>query len=65
MKSGQITKLLMIAVIVSFLLSFLTPGAGAQTYNAIDLGTLPAGSARVHGVNESGQAVGVDRKSVV
>jgi probable HAF family extracellular repeat protein len=58
MKSGQITKLLMIAVIVFFVLSFLTPGAAAQTYTAIDLGTLHAGSARVHGVNQSGQAVG-------
>jgi probable HAF family extracellular repeat protein len=57
MKSGQITKLL-IAVIVFFVLSFLTPGAAAQTYTAIDLGTLHAGSARVHGVNQSGQAVG-------
>jgi probable HAF family extracellular repeat protein len=54
MKSGQITKLLMIAVIVSF----LACGAGAQSYTAIDLGTLHAGSARVHGVNQSGQAVG-------
>jgi probable HAF family extracellular repeat protein len=57
MKSGQIPKLL-IAVIVFFVLSFLTPGAAAQTYTAIDLGTLHAGSARVHGVNQSGQAVG-------
>jgi probable HAF family extracellular repeat protein len=57
MKSGQITKLL-IAVIIFFVLSFLTPGAAAQTYTAIDLGTLHAGSARVHGVNQSGQAVG-------
>jgi probable HAF family extracellular repeat protein len=54
MKSGQITKLLMIAVIVFF----LACGAGAQSYTAIDLGTLHAGSARVHGVNQSGQAVG-------
>jgi probable HAF family extracellular repeat protein len=54
MKSGQITKLLMIVVIVFF----LACGAGAQSYTAIDLGTLHAGSARVHGVNESGQAVG-------
>ena len=54
MKRDQFTKLLMIAIIVSF----LACGAGAQTYYAIDLGTLHAGSARVHGVNESGQAVG-------
>jgi probable HAF family extracellular repeat protein len=58
MKSGQNTKLLMIAVIVSFLASCLTPTAAAQSYTATDLGTLRAGSARVHGVNESGQAVG-------
>ena len=37
---------------------FLVRGAGAQTYTATDLGTLRPGSARVHGVNESGQAVG-------
>ncbi|HXA83460.1 MAG TPA: HAF repeat-containing protein [Candidatus Dormibacteraeota bacterium] len=53
MKSGQTSKLL-IAIIVLF----LTCGAVAQTYNAIDMGTLHAGSARVHGMNESGQAVG-------
>jgi probable HAF family extracellular repeat protein len=57
MKSGLITKLLMIAVI-PFLVSFLATNAAAQSYTAIDLGTLHAGSARVHGVNESGQAVG-------
>lgn len=54
MKSGQITKLLMIAAVVSF----LTISMRAQIYTATDLGTLHAGSARVHGVNESGQAVG-------
>ncbi|MGZ7099787.1 MAG: hypothetical protein ACXVJ8_15025 [Candidatus Angelobacter sp.] len=54
MKSGRTTKLLMIAVIVSF----LACGAAAQTYTATDLGTLRHGSARVHGVNDSGQAVG-------
>jgi len=54
MKGGQTSRLPMIAIIVLF----LTCIAAAQTYNAIDLGTLPAGSARVHGVNESGQAVG-------
>jgi probable HAF family extracellular repeat protein len=36
----------------------LASGAYAQSYTAVDLGTLRAGSARVHGVNESGQAVG-------
>src|SRR6476659_11030881 len=58
MKSGQISKLLVSAAIVSFLAFFFAPIAAAQTYTAIDLGTLHAGSARVHGVNESGQAVG-------
>ena len=58
MKSGQITNLLMIAVIVSFLASCLATSAAAQTYTVTDLGTLHAGSARVHGVNDSGQAVG-------
>src|SRR5579864_6448988 len=57
MKSGSNTKLLMIAVISS-LVSFLATNAVAQSYTAIDLGTLHAGSARIHGVNESGQAVG-------
>jgi probable HAF family extracellular repeat protein len=54
MKNGQTSKLLMIAAMCVF----LACSAGAQTYTAIDLGTLHAGSARVHGVNESGQAVG-------
>jgi len=58
MKSGLNNKLLMIAVIVSFLVSCLASSATAQTYIATDLGTLHAGSARVHGVNDSGQAVG-------
>ncbi len=58
MKSGQISKLLMIAAIVSFLAFCLAPCAAAQSYTAIDLGTLRAGSARIHGINESGQAVG-------
>ncbi len=58
MKIGLTTKLLMIAVIVSFLASCLASSAAAQTYTATDLGTLHAGSARVHGVNNSGQAVG-------
>jgi probable HAF family extracellular repeat protein len=54
MKSGLNTKLLMIAAIVCF----LSGGMRAQTYTVTDLGTLRAGSARIHGVNESGQAVG-------
>ena len=54
MKSGLNTKLLMIAAIVCF----LSLGMQAQTYTVTDLGTLRAGSARIHGVNESGQAVG-------
>jgi probable HAF family extracellular repeat protein len=58
MKNGQNTKMLMIAVMVSFLVSCLTTGAAAQTYTVTDLGTLHAGSARVHGVNETGQVVG-------
>ncbi|HLK07209.1 MAG TPA: DUF3466 family protein [Candidatus Angelobacter sp.] len=58
MKSGLNTKLLMIAAIVAFLASCLAPGASAQTYTAVDLGTLHPGSARIHGVNDSGQAVG-------
>jgi probable HAF family extracellular repeat protein len=58
MKNGLNTKSLMIAVIVSFLASWLAPSAVAQTYTATDLGTLHAGSARIHGVNDSGQAVG-------
>jgi len=58
MKNGLNTNLLMIAVIVSFLASCLAPYAAAQTYTVTDLGTLHAGSARVHGVNASGQAVG-------
>jgi len=58
MKSGLNTKLLMVTAIISFLASCFGPSAAAQTYTAIDLGTLHAGSARVHGVNASGQAVG-------
>jgi probable HAF family extracellular repeat protein len=54
MKSGQTSKLLMIAAVVCF----LSVGMRAQTYTVIDLGTLRAGSARIHGINESGQAVG-------
>jgi probable HAF family extracellular repeat protein len=48
----------MIAAIISFLAFCLGSDTAAQTYTAIDLGTLHAGSARVHGVNASGQAVG-------
>jgi probable HAF family extracellular repeat protein len=58
MKSSQNTKLLMIAAILSFLASCLATRAAAQSYTAIDLGTLRAGSARIHGVNQTGQAVG-------
>jgi probable HAF family extracellular repeat protein len=58
MKNGQNTKLLMIAVIVSFLSFCMASSAAAQTYTVTDLGTLHAGSARVHSVNDSGQAVG-------
>ena len=58
MKNGQNTNVLMIAVMVSFLASCMATGAAAQTYTVTDLGTLRAGSARVHSVNESGQAVG-------
>ncbi len=58
MKSGLTTKLLMIAAIVAFLVFCLGQSAAAQTYTVTDLGTLRAGSARIHGVNESGQAVG-------
>jgi len=54
MKSGQTSKILMIALVVCSLACM----AQGQTYTAIDLGTLRAGSARIHGVNESGQAVG-------
>jgi probable HAF family extracellular repeat protein len=58
MKSGPNTKLLMFAVIIFFLASGMALDAVAQSYTAIDLGTLHAGSARIHGINESGQAVG-------
>jgi probable HAF family extracellular repeat protein len=54
MKSGQTPKMLMIAVVVYS----LACSARAQTYTAVDMGTLRAGSARVHCVNDSGQAVG-------
>lgn len=54
MMRGQNIRLPMIVVMVCV----LACGAGAQTYTAIDLGTLQPGSARVHSVNASGQAVG-------
>jgi len=54
MKSSLNTKLLMIAALVCF----LSGAMRAQSYTVTDLGTLHAGSARIHGVNESGQAVG-------
>lgn len=54
MTRGRTIPLFMILSIVCFLAS----GARAQTYTAIDLGTLRAGSARVHAVNASGQAAG-------
>ena len=54
MNSSLNTKLLMIAAVVCFLSGAMI----AQSYTVTDLGTLHAGSARIHGVNESGQAVG-------
>ena len=54
MTSSLNTKLLMIAALVCFLSGAML----AQSYTVTDLGTLHAGSARIHGVNESGQAVG-------
>jgi probable HAF family extracellular repeat protein len=54
MRSGQTPRILMIALVVCSLSCM----GRAQTYTAIDMGTLRAGSARVHGVNASGQAVG-------
>ena len=54
MTRSQTARLCLIALIAGF----LATAAQAQTYTAIDLGTLHAGSARVHGVNGSGQAAG-------
>jgi probable HAF family extracellular repeat protein len=54
MTRGSMKNVLVIAAIIYF----LSNRAQAQTYKAIDLGTLRAGSARVHGVNESGEVVG-------
>jgi probable HAF family extracellular repeat protein len=54
MQRRDILKAFFIAAIVCL----LARGALSQSYTAIDLGTLRAGSARVHGVNEAGQAVG-------
>jgi len=39
-------------------IALLSAGAWAQNYTVTDLGTLRAGSARVHAVNEVGEAVG-------
>src|SRR5262245_25767523 len=38
--------------------AFCSLAARAQTYSVTDLGTLRHGSARVHAVNQAGQAVG-------
>jgi probable HAF family extracellular repeat protein len=54
MNSSLNTNLLMIAAVVCV----LSGAMRAQSYTVTDLGTLRAGSARIHGVNESGQAVG-------
>jgi len=54
MMRGQTVQSLFITIITCL----LAVAAHAQTYTAIDLGTLRPGSARVHGVNDSGQAVG-------
>ncbi|HEU4414521.1 MAG TPA: HAF repeat-containing protein [Candidatus Angelobacter sp.] len=43
---------------ISVLMLLLRGGVMAQSYTVQDLGTLRAGSARVHGINASGQAVG-------
>jgi probable HAF family extracellular repeat protein len=56
MNCGNILRISIVAAAAATCL--LSTGAEAQTYTAIDLGTLRAGSARVHGVNVSGQAVG-------
>src|ERR1051326_1609121 len=40
------------------MIALLSAGAWAQTYTVTDLGTLRRGSARVHAVNATGQAVG-------
>jgi probable HAF family extracellular repeat protein len=46
-------------LLVCFMMTACLGVAGfAQTYTVIDLGTLRHGSARVHGLNSSGQAVG-------
>jgi len=54
MMRGQTITPLLIAIIACL----LAATAHTQTYTAIDLGTLRPGSARVHGVNDAGQAVG-------
>ena len=40
------------------MIALLSAGGWAQAYTVTDLGTLRAGSARVHAINASGQAVG-------
>lgn len=50
---GSRTGPLWLAIVALF-----STGAWAQTYTAVDLGTLHPGSARVHDVNAAGQAVG-------
>lgn len=54
MMRGQTVQSFFIAIVTCL----LAATAHTQSYTAIDLGTLRAGSARVHGVNESAQAVG-------
>src|SRR5215470_6211215 len=49
------TSLPVLAIIIAVLCSVTVQ---AQTYTATDLGTLRHGSARVHAVNQAGQAVG-------
>ncbi len=47
-----------IILLLTILALLLAAGATAQTYAITDLGTLRPGSARVHDVNSTGQAVG-------
>src|SRR5579884_2655928 len=46
------------AMLILSVFGLFTLGSQAQTYSVQDLGTLRAGSARVHGINSLGQAVG-------
>ncbi len=48
------SKLIMIVTVAML----LCPAARAQTYTVIDLGAVRHGSARIHGINAAGQAVG-------